>query len=226
MLSALFNLFFPAVCAGCDDLLLPSESVICTSCRHEIPLTLHHLQPQNEASAKFYGRIPVESASAFLYFQKNGIVRHMIHNLKYRGCESVGAAVGYWFATDLLQTVAASADVIVPVPLHPKKLRLRGYNQVSSFGKALSDAMRIPFDESLLVRNFYSKTQTRKNLWGRSELANSLFSAKYCENNHGKHILLIDDVLTTGATLEACGRALLEIPGARLSIACMAFSQS
>ncbi|MBD3582133.1 ComF family protein [Flavobacterium selenitireducens] len=225
MLHALLNLFFPPVCAGCDSLLLQNESVICSGCRHEIPLTNHHLQPQNEASTKFFGRIPVESVTAFSYYHKKGIVQEMIHKLKYRGQEDIGTALGYWFAEDL-KSVCASADAIVPVPLHPKKLKKRGYNQVTSFGSALSDALRIPMDEKLLRRNFYSKTQTKKNLFARSELSKTLFEADFSEVHHGKHFLLIDDVLTTGSTLEACSRALLKIPNAKISIACLAFSHS
>lgn len=226
MLHALLNLFFPPVCAGCDNLLLQYESVICAHCRHEIPLTSHHLQPKNEAATKFFGRIPVESVTTFAYFHKKGIVQEMIHKLKYRGQEDVGSAIGYWFAEDLKATTAVLADQIVPVPLHPKKLKQRGFNQVSSFGKALSESLEIPMDEHLLKRNFYSKTQTKKNLFARSELRQSLFQADFSENHHGKHFLLIDDVLTTGSTLEACCRALLQIPEVKISIACMAFSHS
>lgn len=226
MFKALLDLFFPPVCAGCDSLLLQSESVICTRCRHEIPLTCHHLQSQNEAASKFFGRVPAQAVVAFMYFHKKGVVREMIHKLKYKGREEVGTAVGHWFSADLKATPAAFANEIVPVPLHPKKLRQRGYNQVTTFGRALSESMQIPLNESLLVRNFYSKTQTSKNLWGRSELKRSLFRAEFSEQDHGKHFLLIDDVLTTGSTLEACSRALLEIPGAKVSIACMAFSHS
>lgn len=225
MLHALLNLFFPPVCAGCDNLLLQNEFVICSNCRHEIPLTNHHLQPQNDASTKFFGRIPVESVTTFSYYHKKGIVQEMIHKLKYRGQEDIGTALGYWFAEDL-KSVCASADAIIPVPLHPKKLKQRGYNQVTTFGNALSDALQIPMDEKLLKRNFYSKTQTKKNLFARSELSKTLFEADFSDEHHGKHFLLIDDVLTTGSTLEACSRALLQIPDARISIACLAFSHS
>ncbi|RZJ72487.1 ComF family protein [Flavobacterium sp.] len=225
MLQALLNLIFPSVCAGCDNLLRDNEFVICTNCRHEIPLTNHHLQPQNEASTKFFGRIPTESVTTFAYFHKKGIVQQMIHKLKYKNQQDVGTALGYWFAEDLKE-ICASADAIIPVPLHRRKLKKRGYNQVTSFGKALSDTLEIPLDEKLLKRNFYSKTQTKKNLFARSELSKSMFEANFSESDHGKHFLLIDDVLTTGSTLEACSRALLEIPGAKISIACLAFSHS
>ena len=150
----------------------------------------------------------------------------MIHKLKYKGQEDIGLALGQWFAEDLITSPCASADAIIPVPLHPKKLRQRGYNQVTSFGKALSGSLGIPVDEELLKRNFYSKTQTKKNLFARSELSKTLFEANISDAHCGKHLLLIDDVLTTGSTLEACSRALLKIPDVKISIACLAFSHS
>lgn len=228
MFNSLINLFFPKVCAACDSFLSVNENVICTHCRHEIPLTNHSLNPQNEAMQKFYGKIPVEFAAAFVYFHKKGMVQEMIHNLKYKGHEEIGTAIGHWFAEDLKShPIIHSIDAIIPVPLHPGKLRERGYNQVDSFGKALSEQLEIPFLEDLLLRNIYSKTQTRKNLLGRSEVSNqNIFGASFSEKDHNKHYLLIDDVLTTGSTLEACGRELLKIPGAKISIACMAMSHS
>ena len=202
MFQNLINLFFPKVCAGCNSFLLSNEKIICTHCRHEIPLTNHHLTPENEAFKKFYGKIPVEFVATCVYFHKNGIVQEMIHNLKYKGHEAIGTAFGDWFAMDLqplneIQII----DEIIPVPIHKKKLRERGYNQVTTFGKALSENLNIPYNESLLLRTIYSKTQTKKNLLNRTEVNNqSVFEVSYSAKNHNKHYLLIDDVLTTGST--------------------------
>lgn len=227
MFNSLINLFFPPACAGCKSFLKSNESVICTMCRHDLPLTNHHLNPKNEAFHKFYGRIPVEYVSTLLYFHKKGIVQELIHNLKYKGQEEIGTILGEWYAADLKkQQKLNDIDMIIPVPLHHKKHKIRGYNQVSCFGLALSESLQVPLNETLLYKKTYSKTQTKKNLWERSENIDVIFDVSFSDTDHHKHYLLIDDILTTGATLEACSRALLKIPGARISIVCMAMASS
>jgi len=226
MFISLINLFFPRVCSGCNSILLTDEKVICTSCRHEIPLTNFHNNPNNEAVSKFYGRIPLEFAAALFHFQKKGIVQEIIHKLKYKGHEEIGEMIGLWYAEELQNIPEIkTVDFIIPVPLHPRKLRERGYNQVTAFGKALSESLAIPYNESVLVRKVYSKTQTKKSLLKRSELNTAIFDVIYDEALIGKHFLLVDDVITTGSTLEVCSRALLKIPDAKVSIVCMAMSQ-
>jgi ComF family protein len=225
MFKSLINLFFPPVCAGCKSFIGTNENVICTVCRHELPLTNHHLNPENEAFKKFYGRIPVEYASALLYFHKKGMVQELIHNLKYKGHEEIGTVLGEWYSDDLKNIdILNTVDTIIPVPLHKKRLKERGYNQVTNFGLAFSDNFKIPLNNTILIRKVYSKTQSKKNLLGRMEGIESVFDVVYSEEDKGKHFLLIDDVLTTGATLEACSRALLKIPGAKISIVCMAMA--
>ena len=227
MFKNIVNLFFPPVCSGCHSLLITNENVICTLCRHTMPLTNHHLNRENEAFKKFYGRIPVEYASALLYFHKRGIVQELIHNLKYKGQEEIGSVLGAWYAEDLKNlTILQSVDEIVPVPLHKRKLKERGYNQVANFGLVLSENLNIPFNGSLLIRNIYSKTQSRKSFLNRSDGIDAIFDTSFTEKDHNKHFLLIDDVITTGSTLEACSHALLKIPGAKISIVCMAMAHS
>ncbi|UQD55420.1 ComF family protein [Flavobacterium sp. K5-23] len=227
MFKNIINLFFPTVCTGCNSFLLSNENVICTICRHNIPLTNHHLNSENEAFKKFYGRVPVEYASALLYFHKKGIVQELIHNLKYKGQEEIGAVLGNWYAEDLKKMeILKTVNQIIPVPLHKKKLRKRGYNQVTTFGYALSKELNLNYNETLLFRKIYSKTQSQKNLLGRTEGIEAVFDVLFTPEDHNKHFLLIDDVITTGATLEACSRALLKIPGAKISIVCMAMAQS
>ncbi len=227
MFKNLINLFFPPVCASCHTFLVTNENVICTLCRHNLPLTNHHLCTENEAFKKFYGRIPVEHSSAMLYFHKKGIVQELIHNLKYKGQEEVGTVLGDWYSADLkkLETLQ-SIDEIIPVPLHKRKLRERGYNQLTNFGNTLSKNLNILYNPNLLVRNIYSKTQSRKSFLNRSEGIDTIFDVRFTEKDHNKHFLLIDDVMTTGSTLEACSHALLKIPGAKISIICMAMAHS
>lgn len=227
MFQSILNLFFPKSCSGCNAILLANEIVICSICRHNIPLTNHHLLKENDAYHKFYGRIPVEHASAFLYFHKKGIVQQLIHNLKYKGHEEIGTILGEWYTDDLKEIIPLlKANEIIPVPLHPKKFNERGYNQVFTFSQSLSKNLNLSYNEKILFRKVYSKTQSKKNLLGRSEGIESIFDVHYTEKDHNKHFILIDDVITTGATLEACGRALLKIPGAKISIICMAMAQS
>jgi ComF family protein len=154
-------------------------------------------------------------------------VQELIHSLKYRGQEAIGAVLGEWYAEELknhhlLQTV----DIIIPVPLHPKKLRERGYNQVTEFGNALSKSLEIPVKTMILFRQVYSKTQSQKNRLGRTEGIDAVFDVSFSESDHNQHFLLIDDVITTGATLEVCAKALLKIPGTKISIVCMAMADS
>ncbi|MFM9825135.1 ComF family protein [Flavobacterium sp.] len=227
MLKTIINLFFPPVCSGCHSLLISNENIICTLCRHNLPLTNHHLNPENEAFKKFYGRIPVEYTSALLYFHKKGIVQELIHNLKYKGQEEIGTVLGEWYAEELRNLVIIkSVDQIIPVPLHKKKLRERGYNQVTLFGQALSDGLNINYNPNLLIRNRYSKTQSKKTFLNRSDGIETIFDVIFTEKDHNKHFLLVDDVITTGSTLEACSRALLKIPGAKISVVCMAIAHS
>lgn len=225
MINYLINLFFPKVCSGCHSLLLQNETVFCTVCRHEMPLTQYHLNPKNEAVKKFYGKIDIQFASAFLYFNKKGIVQELIHNLKYKGHQEIGTVLGNWYAEDLKELhLEIPFDAVIPVPLHKRKFKERGYNQVTTFGKAIALGFEIPFAENILIRKLYTKTQSKKNLLGRSENIENIFDVKFTESDHNKHFLIVDDVLTTGATLEACSKALLKIPGAKISILCMAMA--
>lgn len=227
MIQNLLNLFFPKSCAGCESFLLSYEKVICTQCRHEIPLTNHHQIEDNEIFQKFYGRIPLEFGAALFYFHKKGIVQEMIHKLKYKGQEEIGEIIGNWYGEILKDSEQLKdIDYIIPVPLHKKRLHQRGYNQVEKFGKALSFTLEIPYEDTLLFRKRYTKTQTKKDLLGRADMISTVFDVNHSKNYEGKHFVLVDDVMTTGSTLEACSRALLKIPNARISVVCMAMSHN
>lgn len=223
MFKSLFDLLFPQVCMGCDGFLLSNEAIICTSCRHDLPLTNYHLEAENELTKKFYGRIQIEFGASMLFYHKRGIVHELIHNLKYYRHQEIGNFLGNWYAEDLKNLlITKDFDVIIPVPLHKKRLKERGYNQIETFGKALSEKLSIQYDDSILVRNIYSKTQTKKNFSGRTDVNTAIFDVLFTEKDHGKHFLLVDDVITTGSTLEACARAILKIPDSKLSIVSIA----
>lgn len=223
MLESLFNLLFPKVCLGCESFLLSNEEIICTSCRHDLPLTNYHLESENELAKKFYGRIEIEFGASMLFYHKRGIVHELIHNLKYYRHQEIGSFLGNWYAEDLKNLeITKRIDIIIPVPLHKKRLKERGYNQIETFGKTLSEKLSIPYDDSILFRNIYSKTQTKKNFFGRTDVNTAIFDVIFTEKDHGKHFLLVDDVITTGSTLEACARAILKIADSKLSIVSIA----
>ena len=227
MLKYLINLMFPKLCLGCNSLLLCNEQTICSACNHNLPHTNHHLLKSNDATKKFYGIIPIEFSAAMLYFHHKGIVQNLIHNLKYKNHQEIGSLLGKWYAKDI-ETVAKIINFseIIPVPLHKKRLEERGYNQVTTFCEALSNELQIPYNTTLLLRNRYSKTQTKKDKENRKEISNALFDVSHTEADHNKHFLLVDDVMTTGATLEACAKALLKIPNSKVSIVTIAYTQS
>jgi ComF family protein len=227
MLRHLANLFFPKSCAGCHAFLQTNEEVICTSCRHKIPLTYHLDQPENEFVQKFYGRIDLEFGGALFYFHKKGVVQEMIHQLKYKGQEEVGVFIGNWFGEESKSNaLLASAAMVIPVPIHKKRRRIRGYNQVDAFGQAIANKLNITFDTTILYRKTHATSQTKKTLLERTEVHLEVFDVNFSELHHGKHFILVDDVITTGSTLESCCRALLKIPDVKISIVCMAMSHS
>ncbi len=225
MLKNIINLFFPEICAACNAFLLQNETLICTECRHEIPRTNYYLEPKNEVYKKFYGRIPVEMALSLVYFKKNSRVQQLIHRLKYKGQEEIGTAFANWYSADLKSLEKfKTIDAIIPVPLHKTRLKERGYNQISSFGKAIATDLEIPFTDNILVRNVYTKAQAKKNLLARNNADSNIFDVTFAPENYNKHYLLIDDVVTTGATLELCAKALLKIPNTKISILTIAFT--
>jgi ComF family protein len=225
MLRHLAYLFFPKSCAACHAFLQTNEKVICTSCRHKIPLTHHLDQPENEFVQKFYGRIHLEFGGALFYFHKKGVVQEMIHQLKYKGQEEVGVFIGNWIGEEGKTNAAlANADIVIPVPIHKKRRRMRGYNQVDAFGQAIAKKLNITFDTTILYRKIHAVSQTKKTLLERTELQLEVFDVYFSELHHGKHFILVDDVITTGSTLESCCRALLKIPDIKISILCMAMA--
>lgn len=204
-------------------MLQTGEEVLCTKCRHELPLTNHHLTTENDCYKRLAGRVPVEKAISMLVFEKEGIVQQIIHKLKYKGHQEVGTLLGNWYG-EIIKNEFSEVNEIIPVPLHKKRLKERGYNQVTAFCNSLSDCLSIPVNDSLLVRKKYSKSQTKKTFLSRTEIHKEIFDVEFSEEDLGKHFLLIDDVLTSGTTLEQCTKALLKIPNTKVSILTMALT--
>lgn len=225
--GSLFNdfvsLFYPRYCLACQTALLKGEDSLCTHCLSRLPKTGHHLHHSNPVKERLVGRLPLEFAFAFLRFRKGGIVQQLLHELKYRNQPELGVRIGQLYGSELKQAgLEKEFDVIIPVPLHEGRKRQRGYNQSSMFAQGLSDAMNIPWQESVSVRVQSTLTQTKKSRAERWANVKEAFAISHLDDVRGKRVLLVDDVITTGATLEACGQHLLNNACQSLSIACIA----
>lgn len=220
------NLFFPEVCAACGSNLFKNEAVICTSCIYHFPYTTFIKDPQNAVARQLWGRFPFLQADAFLYFNKGGKVQSMMHELKYNNRPEVGFRLGELYGSTLLSSPDwIKPDLIIPVPLHPKKLKKRGYNQAEHIANGLSAATGIPVEPALLVRAIETETQTRKSRYDRYENMSEAFAISDESKVVDRHVVIVDDVVTTGGTFEGCAGALLKVPGSRISIAALAFSK-
>lgn len=216
-------LFFPEFCLGCNVLLIKEEKKICITCRHDLPAIDLKLNNSDFLNLVFYGRVTLQESASLLYFRKSGKVQNIIHNLKYKGREDIGILLANWFGYELLaEKRFQTIDAIVPVPLHKKKLRQRGYNQLTTFGMRLAEIYQKPYVEDVLVRKYANTSQTFKDAFSRWMNVKEIFDVQNTEILTNKHVLLIDDVITTGATLEACSIALLKINGVKISILTLA----
>jgi len=225
-LKDIFNVFFPKVCLCCHEQLSSNEITVCLTCRHDLPLTNFSFEAENLVEKSFYGRIPIENATALFYFLKKGKVQQLIHELKYNKQQQVGNFIGNWLGDEIVESNRfKDLDYIIPVPLHRKKLKFRGYNQVTVFGESLAEKLNISYNSTILVKISSTKTQTKKLRLDRWKNVQELFFVQNNFDLKNKHILLIDDIITTGATLEACCKAFNTIEGLKISIACMAYTK-
>jgi len=215
----------PDVCYGCSISLTQQNQFVCPECIERLPYTDFHMLNENPFIDKFYGRIPIQSAGSLLYFSKDGIAQELIHDLKYRNRFEIGRYLGLHYGYILKETSAFSnVDLIIPVPLHKKRLSQRGYNQSDAFADGLSKAMDIPTRKDVLDRIRATKTQTKKSRVERFKNVDGAFAVIKPNVLQGLHVLLVDDVLTTGATLEGCAQEITKLPQTSISMATIGFA--
>jgi ComF family protein len=217
--QSLLHLFFPHVCAGCGSDQLEEESQLCLTCFLALPHTDFGPLDNNPVEKVFWGRLPLQSATAAFYYTKGSLMQSLLHQFKYKGHRRLGGYLGQQLASTLRHERFASVDAVVPLPLHRRRERKRGYNQSLVLCEAIADILKVPVLKHCVARPGRTETQTRKNRTERWENMAGRFVVKDPQPLRNKHILLVDDVLTTGATLEACGHALLAVEGLRLSVA-------
>ncbi len=220
------SLIFPRLCAACNGSLVSNEAILCTDCLYNLPYTNFHLQPDNIVARQFWGKLNLEAAYALFYFNKGGNVQNMVHRFKYDGVQQIGVLLGEIAAGQLMQNeIFNSVDIIIPVPLHKNKLRKRGFNQSACFADGLAKKSNAKVELDNLIRLIATETQTKKTRFSRYENMKEVFGMQHPERLVNKHILLVDDIVTTGSTLEACGAELLKIPGLKLSVAAIAYAE-
>lgn len=219
------SLFFPRYCLSCSTSLVGGEETLCTRCIINLPKANYALD-DNPIKDRLIGRLPLTYGLVYLKLKKGGVVQKMLHQLKYNHHPEIGVKLGKVFGHELKQSGLTEAfDLIIPVPLHSSRKRKRGYNQSAKFAEGLGYALDVPWDESISVRRKNTKTQTNKSKLERWENVKDVFAMTSMASVEGKRILLVDDVITTGATLEACGSHLVNSGCAQISVACIAEAQ-
>jgi len=220
------SLLYPRVCAACGNSLFRHEEIICTYCLYHLPKTNYHLLDESPLDKVFWGRAQLAHTAALYNFQKKSKVQHLIHQLKYKGRMDVGIHLGKLLGSDLMKADKfRDVSKVIPVPLHPGKQRKRGYNQSEQIAIGMAKAMNIEMDASSFIRTVDTETQTRKSRFARWENVKEIFKVTNPSQLANKHLLLVDDVITTGATLESAAHILLSIEGVKLSVACIGFAR-
>lgn len=222
----ILNLFFPNTCCTCGKSLVENEDLLCFHCRSQLPKTCYEHPESNELVDRFFGKLNILYGFAFLNFHKSGLTQKLLHQFKYHNKPEIGEMIGRWLGEELLRhNTIRKVDLIVPIPLHQKKERLRGYNQSYHFAKGISEILEIPVETTLLKRIKHDKSQTGKTREMRWKGVENAFELMNNGNIKDKHVLLVDDVVTTGATIEACGKQLYNAGVSQISVATMAIAK-
>lgn len=225
ILRNIFDLFFPEECLNCGKTVQIQGKILCLFCLSELPLTDFSFRPKNQLEISFTGRVPIKAGTSLVYFERNGMVQKLIHRLKYAGRKEIGVFLGIWMACEMKQSTRFEGiDYVVPVPMHPKKKKKRGYNQVTGFASAIASELNAEFKPDILIKSNDSKTQTTKNRFERLKTLENDYLLDDSAHIIDKHILLVDDIITSGATIEACSDQLMRQSGVQLSLASMAFT--
>lgn len=226
ILNDLLNLFFPNLCLLCKEPLVEGEKHICLHCLCDLPRTGYYDLETNPVAQLFFGKTTVIRATALFHYEKGGNVRQLIHALKYHDNKELGYELGRMFALEYQKTsLFDQVDLLIPVPLHPKKQKQRGYNQSEWIARGISEMLNIPINTTSLCRNKKTDTQTHKQVYERWSNVQDVFSITDKKNLLHKHIVLIDDVITTGSTIGACAEALVSIPDIKISLLSIAIAR-
>jgi len=226
LINDFLSLIYPRHCQACGILLFRHEHSICKLCRLSLPKSNYHLQSNNPLNLMLGGRVPVENSLCLYLFEKSGKVQRLVHSIKYHKHKELAVLLGELLGEEFKNSGnTPDFDVMLPIPLHPKKLRERGFNQSEEFARGLSKTLDVPIDQESLYRARPSSTQTRKKKFQRWENVEGIFELSTKNNLENKHILLVDDVVTTGATIDSAWQCLKNIQGLRVSLACMAFTK-
>ena len=227
MISDFLNLLFPKSCVICDGVISKVEVCLCVSCNEDLPLNPTFFDADNFTTKLLYGRLPFANATSLLLFQKKGVVQKLMHELKYRGQEHIGDYFGDRVGALLLETNwFQEVTMVIPVPVDPKRLRKRGYNQVAKFSKNIALALNVPYRDDVLIKSGATKTQVFKRRIARSEYKDEALSLNHQDALVDQHILLVDDIITTGATMEACSNKLLKSATTKISVVSLAITTS
>lgn len=225
LFRSLLSILFPTLCCHCGEPLVGDERNLCTHCMCLIPWTGHASQKNNITEQRLMGHIPIQAAASLMIFQKGNVAQSVIHQIKYHGNRFLAHQYGQLLGEALLQSGRFNdIDCLVPVPLHRRRIRQRGYNQSLLLCEAMSEVMHLPVVPDNLRRIFYTESQTRKGRDSRFNNMHRAFSVRKAEQFENRHILLVDDIITTGATTGACYQAMSSIPGLRISAASLAIA--